>query len=49
MNFGCRLSLNVCCKADLSALVSGDSIRCEKEDDEEYQHLVFEAKEGDRK
>lgn len=28
---------------------SGDSIRCEKEDDEEYQHLVFEAKEGDRK
>ena len=46
---GLRLSLNVCCKADLSALVSGDSIRCEKEDDEEYQHLVFEAKEGDRK
>ena len=44
-----RLSLNVCCKADLSALVSGDSIRCEKEDDEEYQRLVFEAKEGDRK
>lgn len=46
---GLRLSLNVCCKADLSALVSGDNIRCEKEDDEEYQHLVFEAKEGDRK
>ena len=46
---GLRLSLNVCCKADLSALVSGDSIRCEKEDDEEYQCLVFEAKEGDRK
>lgn len=46
---GLRLSLNVCCKADLSALVSGDSIRCEKEDDEEYQRLVFEAKEGDRK
>ena len=46
---GLRLSLNVCCKADLSALVNGDSIRCEKEDDEEYQHLVFEAKEGDRK
>ena len=46
---GLRLSLNVCCEADLSALVSGDSIRCEKEDDEEYQHLVFEAKEGDRK
>lgn len=46
---GLRLSLNVCCKADLSALVSGDCIRCEKEDDEEYQHLVFEAKEGDRK
>ena len=46
---GLRLSLNVCCKADLSTLVSGDSIRCEKEDDEEYQHLVFEAKEGDRK
>ena len=46
---GLRLSLNVCCKADLSALASGDSIRCEKEDDEEYQRLVFEAKEGDRK
>lgn len=46
---GLRLSLNVCCKADLSALVSGDSIRCEKEDDKEYQRLVFEAKEGDRK
>ena len=46
---GLRLSLNVCCKADLSALVSGDGIRCEKEDDEEYQRLVFEAKEGDRK
>ena len=46
---GLRLSLNVCCKADLSALVNGDSIRCEKEDDEEYQRLVFEAKEGDRK
>ncbi len=27
---GLRLSLNVCCKADLSALVSGDNIRCEK-------------------
>ena len=46
---GLRLSLNVCCKADLSALVSGDGIRCEKEDDEEYQRLVFEAKEGDGK
>ena len=46
---GLRLSLNVCCKADLSALVSGDGIRYEKEDDEEYQRLVFEAKEGDRK
>ena len=46
---GLRLSLNVCCKADLSALTSGDSIRCEKEGDEEYQRLVFEAKEGDRK
>ena len=46
---GLRLSLNVCCKADLSTLVNGDSIRCEKEDDEEYQRLVFEAKEGDRK
>ena len=46
---GLRLSLNVCCKADLSALVSGDGIRCEKEDDEEYQRLVFEVKEGDRK
>jgi esterase/lipase len=46
---GLHLSLNVCCKADLSALVSGDGIRYEKEDDEEYQRLVFEAKEGDRK
>ncbi|MEE0500760.1 MAG: hypothetical protein UC704_00005, partial [Ruminococcus sp.] len=46
---GLRLSLNVCCKADLSALASGDSIHCEKEGDEEYQRLVFEAKEGDRK
>lgn len=46
---GLRLSLNVYCEADLSALVSGDSIRCEKEDDEEYQRLVFEVKEGDGK
>lgn len=46
---GLRLSLNVCCKADLSALVSGANIRCEKEDDEEYQRLVLEVKEGDGK
>ena len=46
---GLRLTLNARCKADLSHLADGANVFYEKEDDEEYQRLVFEAKEGDRK
>ena len=35
-----RLSLNVCCKVDLSEL-AGSNTRYEKDEDEDYQHLVF--------
>ena len=36
-----RLSLNVCCKADLSAFANSDNVRYESDGDDEYQHLVF--------
>ena len=38
---GLRLSVNICCKADLSLLAFKDNIRYETDDDEGYQHLVF--------
>ena len=38
---GLRLSVNICCKADLSFLAFRGNIRYEKDDDEGYQHLVF--------
>ena len=38
---GLRLSVNICCKADLSLLAFGGNIRYETDDDEGYQHLVF--------
>ena len=38
---GLRLSVNICCKADLSFLAFGGNIRYETDDDEGYQHLVF--------
>ena len=41
-----RLSLNVCCKADLSFLADNENVRYEKEDDEDYQHLVYIVKGG---
>lgn len=40
-----RLSLNVCCKADLSNFEKKDSVLYEKDEDEEYQRLVFFPKE----
>ncbi len=41
-----RLSLNVCCKADLSFLMGNENVRYENEDNEDYQHLVFIVKGG---
>lgn len=38
---GLRLSVNICCKADLSSLAFKGNIRYETDDDEGYQHLVF--------
>ncbi len=38
---GLRLSLNVCCKADLSNFAEKNNIFYEKDEDEEYQRLVF--------
>lgn len=38
---GLRLSVNICCKADLSLLAFRGNIRYETDDDEGYQHLVF--------
>ena len=46
---GLRLTLNVRCKADLSHLADGANILYEKEDDGEYQRIVFFAKEGEGK
>lgn len=36
-----RLSINICCKADLSSLACKGNVRYETDDDEGYQHLVF--------
>ena len=38
---GLRLSVNICCKADLSLLACKGKVRYETDDDEGYQHLVF--------
>lgn len=38
---GLRLSVNICCKANLSFLAFKGNIRYETDDDEGYQHLVF--------
>lgn len=38
---GLRLSVNICCKADLSLLAFKGNIRYETDDDEGYQRLVF--------
>lgn len=38
---GLRLSLNVCCKADLSFLADKNKTLYEKDENEEYQRLVF--------
>lgn len=38
---GLRLSVNICCKADLSFLALKDNVRYETDDDEGYQHLVL--------
>lgn len=43
---GLRLSLNVCCKAELSFLAGKENIRYEKEDDEDYQRIVFTPEGG---
>lgn len=41
---GLRLSLNVCCKADLSAFAAKPNVRYEA--DEDYRHIVFLAEGG---
>lgn len=38
---GLRLSINICCKADLSSLARKGNVRYETDCDEGYQHLVF--------
>lgn len=38
---GLRLSINICCKADLSSLARKGNVRYETDGDEGYQHLVF--------
>ena len=43
---GLRLSLNVCCKVDLSSFADKDNIFYENEDDEDYQRIVFIVKGG---
>ncbi len=46
---GLRLSLNVCCKTDLSNFANKDNVLYETDDGEEYQRLVFFPKGGDAK
>lgn len=36
-----RLSLNVCCRADLSSLANNDNVCYEKEEGDSYQHILF--------
>lgn len=43
---GLRLSLNVCCKADLSNFAEKNNILYEKDKDEKYQRLVFFPERG---
>ncbi len=43
---GLRLSLNICCKADLSSFADGRNAVYEKDDDESYQRIVFIAAGG---
>ncbi len=38
---GLRLSLNVCCKADLSDFADKENVRYDKDGDEGYQHMVL--------
>lgn len=38
---GLRLSINICCKADLSSLARKGNVRYETDGDEGYQHIVF--------
>lgn len=38
---GFRLSLNVCCKADLSAFDENENVRYDADEDENYRHIVF--------
>lgn len=38
---GLRLTVNVCCDADLSPFAKSNSVRYEKADDDNYQRLVF--------
>ena len=38
---GLRLSINICCKADLSSLARKGNVRYETDGDEGYQHLIF--------
>ena len=38
---GLRLSLNVCCEADLSIFLNKGNVIYEMDDDAGYQHLVF--------
>lgn len=38
---GLRLSLNVCCEADLSIFLNKGNVLYEMDDDAGYQHLVF--------
>lgn len=38
---GLRLSINICCKTDLSSLACKGNVRYETDGDEGYQHLVF--------
>ena len=43
---GLRLSLNICCKADLSCLADKENIRYEADEDDDYQRIVFFVGEG---
>ena len=36
-----RLSLNACCRSDLSTFADRPGVRYEKDEDSEYQHIVF--------
>lgn len=44
---GLRLSINICCKTDLSSLACKGNVRYETDGDEGYQHLVFLLEGGD--